>query len=420
MPKNQIPASRGQAPAFQEIKVKLAGLKRSRKFYDWRGVPDLADKLILILDDISRAELTSEDRILLVKEFYCCDKTVFNNCDDSSGQIGDIFRYSAKDLFWMTASRILDKSFVFSVISGLLQENQYSARDTLLDDVKDFLSVDEIRILIDLLRKAYEQNPAKKNEYSDFLHGMRTLAGQIPDPELYVKICKKISPDLTLFDILRISEVYLNSGQAEKALEWIGTFTIERDYLLKEYLYLLFSIYKKLGLQVEALDTAWRMFHNKPDMDNFELIVGEAGESERGRLISELKDEFLRSPEFSYDRARFLIDCGGVEEAGEYIIGRRSELDGKHYRILLDFTKMLEKHSLFLPVCAIYRTLLESILARTISKYYPYAVRYLRKLDNISPRVSDWRDIIPHTEYLKELSEKHCLKVKFWSLYSGE
>ncbi|OHD58982.1 MAG: hypothetical protein A2014_12585 [Spirochaetes bacterium GWF1_49_6] len=412
MPKNQI-------PAFQEIKVKLAGLKRSRKFYDWRDVPDLADKLNLILDDIFLAELASEDRILLVKEFYCCDKTVFNNCDDSSGQIGDIFRYSAKDLFWMTASRILDKSFVFSVISGLLQENQYSARDTLLDDVKGSLSENEMRILIDLLWKTYEQNPAKKNEYSDYLHGIRSLAGQIPDPELYEKICKKINPDLNLFDILTISEVYLNSGQAEMALEWIETFTIERDYLLKEYLNLLFSIYKKLGHHDEALDTAWRLFRNKPDMDNFERIVGESGEAERGRLISELKDEFLRSPEFSYDRALFLIDCGGVEEAGEYLIVRRSELDGNRYSTLLDFTKALEKRRLFLPACIIYRTLLESILARVISKYYPYAVRYLRKLDKLSPLVSDWRDIMPHTEYLKELSEKHRLKVKFWSLYSG-
>ena len=154
-------------------------------------------------------------------------------------------------------------------------------------------------------------------------------------------------------------------------------------------------------------------------MDNFERIVGESGEAERGRLISELKDEFLRSPEFSYDRALFLIDCGGVEEAGEYLIVRRSELDGNRYSTLLDFTKALEKRRLFLPACIIYRTLLESILARVISKYYPYAVRYLRKLDKLSPLVSDWRDIMPHTEYLKELSEKHRLKVKFWSLYSG-
>ncbi|OHD57178.1 MAG: hypothetical protein A2Y33_09660 [Spirochaetes bacterium GWF1_51_8] len=407
-------------PALRKINVKLAGLKRSRKLYDWRDVPDLADKLNNILDDISRAELISEDQILLVEEFYRCDKTVFENCDDSSGQIGEIFRYSAKDLFWNIASRILDKSLIFSVISDLLQENQYGARDTLLDDVEGLLSPDEIRILIDLLWKIYKQKPAKKNEYSDYLHGIRTLAGQIPDPELYEKICKKISPDLNLFDILRISEVYLNSGQAEKALEWIETFTIDRDYLLKEYLNLLFSIYKKLGLTDEALETAWRLFRNKPDMDNFELIVGETGESERGRLISELKDEFLRIPEFSYDRARFLIDCGGVEEAGEYIIARRTELDGKDYSTLLDFTKVLEKRGLFLPACVIYRTLLESILARTISKYYPFAVRYLRKLDKISPLVSDWRDIVPHTEYLNELSEKHRLKIKFWSLYSGE
>ena len=47
--------------------------------------------------------------IELVAAFYEADSTVFEMCDDSNGNIGDVFRYDAKELFVDYAIRCNDE-----------------------------------------------------------------------------------------------------------------------------------------------------------------------------------------------------------------------------------------------------------------------------------------------------------------------
>jgi len=47
-------------------------------------------------------------------------------------------------------------------------------------------------------------------------------------------------------------------------------------------------------------------------------------------------------------------------------------------------------------------------------------VRYLRKLDNLSKSITDWRNIDDHSAYMEHLLEKHGRKKSFWSRYDGD
>ena len=69
----------------------------------------------------------------LVAAFYEADNTIFEMCDDSSGNIGDVFRYDAKELFVDYASRCTDKEKIADIILKINKKDNYGIRDTLID-----------------------------------------------------------------------------------------------------------------------------------------------------------------------------------------------------------------------------------------------------------------------------------------------
>ena len=82
----------------QRFKNKLSGLKRSRRFIDWRGAAGFARELEMLLQDLKSGVDDPLTGVELVAAFYEADNTIFEMCDDSSGNIGDVFRYDAKEL----------------------------------------------------------------------------------------------------------------------------------------------------------------------------------------------------------------------------------------------------------------------------------------------------------------------------------
>lgn len=105
---------------FQRFKKKLSGLKHSRRFIDWRGASSFARELEMLLQDLKSGVDDPITGVELVAAFYEADSTVFEMCDDSSGNIGDVFRYDAKELFVDYASRCKDKEKIADII---LEEN---------------------------------------------------------------------------------------------------------------------------------------------------------------------------------------------------------------------------------------------------------------------------------------------------------
>lgn len=89
----------------QRFKNKLSGLKHSMRFIDWRGASSFARELEMLLQDLKSGMDYPLTGIELVAAFYEADNTIFEMCDDSSGNIGNVFRYDAKELFVDYASR---------------------------------------------------------------------------------------------------------------------------------------------------------------------------------------------------------------------------------------------------------------------------------------------------------------------------
>ena len=67
----------------------------------------------------------------------------------------------------------------------------------------------------------------------------------------------------------------------------------------------------------------------------------------------------------------------------------------------------------------LYRVVLDELLQQGYSKSYHHGVAYLRKLDGMAEKISDWKDVVPHADYIANLRNVHSRKGSFWSQYGG-
>lgn len=93
----------------KNLKSRLSALKRSRRFVRWSESAGLAQELRELLQQIDDQVEDAQTGCPLVANFYTTDRSVFDRCDDSSGLVGDGYRYDACELFVRFAQRCTEK-----------------------------------------------------------------------------------------------------------------------------------------------------------------------------------------------------------------------------------------------------------------------------------------------------------------------
>ncbi len=162
----------------RRFKKKLSSLKRRKRFIGWRGASSFARELEMLLQDLKSGVDDPLTGIELVAAFYEADSSIFEMCDDSSGNIGDIFRYDAKELFVDYASRCNDKEKIADIILKVNQKDNYGIRDTLIDCAGECLPEDVIRTMIITLQKWAD----KENDEYGKRHHLRSIESPARQP----------------------------------------------------------------------------------------------------------------------------------------------------------------------------------------------------------------------------------------------
>ena len=81
--------------ALKKVRAQISGLKRTKRFYDWRSIGKLREKIELAIRGLGQLEIEPAKGFELVCGFYETDNAVYGNCDDSSGTIADLYKYDA-------------------------------------------------------------------------------------------------------------------------------------------------------------------------------------------------------------------------------------------------------------------------------------------------------------------------------------
>ncbi len=405
-----------QSESIKRIKAQLAGQKRGRRFIDYRESGSYARKLEALVCEIDRLVEDPRLGVELVAAFIETDSAVLGRADDSNGSIGDVYSTDACDIFLRYATQCKDKAWLCDLLLRLYEHDEYCVRDSLIANAACFLPEPMLRGLVDEFWSLAEQ---MSDDYQRFhwLLGIEAIARQLKDARLFEQACLAKWPELPTTGCLDIAEVHFESGDANSALKWLERVPHDETFKADERDRLLLKITVELGFRDKAEEVAWRIFRRCRDGDTLELLLKVVGPEKREQIIHGETEAILRLAELSYSDVVFLIDMERLDDAERCVTERYEQLDGDYYTQLLPWAKVFETHGRPIVTCLIYRALLASILGRGQSRYYHHGVRYLRKLDELAPKVSDWGELVSHPEYMSNLLLDHKRKVSFWARY---
>ncbi|MEW5797013.1 MAG: DUF6880 family protein [Candidatus Zixiibacteriota bacterium] len=402
--------------AVRSIKSRLAGLKRGRRFIDYHESGPYARELENLLDEIDSIAESPRQGVELVTAFMQTDNAVLGRADDSNGSIGDVYRIFACDSFIRHASQCEDKEWLYNVVLKLYADDENGVHDSIIANSANFLPESYLRRMVDEFWSLGDREP---NEYQRYhwYGAIEDIARQLKDPPLFEKACRARRPQLSTAAHRDIAEVYLECGYPLVALQWLNKVPPDETFQLDEREQLLLKVLTELGDKARAEEVAWRIFRRSRSKTRLSLLLNVIGESQHERIVDSEIEIILKSPTLDYVDALFLFELERFAEAERYLTERTDQLNGDYYYQLLPWAKTFEKHEKFLMASILYRALLESILRRAKSKYYTYGVRYLRKLDDLAPRVGDWGEFVNHEDYKLNLLIEHKLKRSFWARY---
>lgn len=403
--------------SIKRFKIRFARLKNPDSYRDWRGALGLAQELSRLLKDL-RAEVTDPSiGVKLVADFIECDGALFECCDDSNGHVGEVFQFDARDAFIQFATACPDKTALPELVMDLYARDRYGARSTLLDAAHTFLPESALREMTERFLQNASNQEKDSYEARRWFSGAESLAKQLHDPVLFERVRLGKAPKHSTAACLDIAQVYMQSGDAKTALSWLQRVSEDEPFEAHERDTLLLSVHTALSNHDASAKVAWRLFRRHRDKKSLDALLAIVGAGERDRVIEEEAQRILADVRLSYSDAEFLIQAGRIPDAENYILKRASDLNGDLYPSLLILAEGFEKANCWLPAYVVYKTLLESILSRSNSKYYHHGVKYLGFLDNLERKILDWKNVQPHKAYLKTLREKHFRKSSFWSKY---
>ncbi len=407
------------AENVRRFKKNLTRLKHSRRVIDWRGSAGFSRELEMLLQDVKAGGNDPLTGVELVAAFYEADSTIFEMCDDSSGNIGEVFRYDAKELFVDYAAHCNDKEKIANIILKLNQKDDYGIRDTLIKCAGEYLPEAVMRKMIDTLQKRAEK---EINEHGKrhHLRLIESLARQIKDAELFEKTRIASWGKLSTAAYIDIAQVYLESSDVKTAHSWLKKIPENETFQAYERDKLLLEIYQKQGDFEKLTDLLCRKFRSYHSLDTLQALLDVIGQNKRDVVIADEIAQIQKTDSLRESDAEFLIALGKIDEAEAYLLQRADQLDGNRYGILLSLAESMETENRYLAASLIYRSLLNAILERGYANAYPHGVRYLKKLDKLAVTIFDWNKFDHHDAFKERIMQAHGRKQSFWSKYEAK
>ncbi len=400
----------------QRFRQKLSSLKYARRFIDWRGAAGFARELEMLLQNVKAGVDDPLKGAELVAAFYESDHTIFDMCDDSSGDIGNVFRYDAKEIFVEYASRCADKDKIADIILKLNQVDNYGIRNSLIGCAGECLPEPVIRSMIITLQQ-WVDNENEEYQKRHHLMMIESLARQIRDAKLFEKTRIASWGKLSTAAFIDIARVYLESGDVETAHSWLKKIPEDETFQTYERDQLLLEIYQKQGNTEKLSDLLYRKFRSYPSTDTLRALLDVIGYDKRDEVIRDEIILILDGTKLRESDAEFLISLGKIDEAEAYLFKHADQLDGNYYGSLLSLAEVMESEKRYLVASLIYRSLLIAILERGYTKAYHHGIRYLRKLDKLSETITDWKNYNNHETFKKQILQTHGRKRSFWAKY---
>ena len=400
-----------------ELARQIAGLRGMDRFISYGESFAFAAelrRLVQVIREKVMAALPGRS-FELIDAFLLADDAVFENVDDSSGAVGEVYREAC--VLWLDAAARSGRSEDWvEQIRERVAGDRYGARDPLLPNAGRLLGEDELRRLARSYEPDSEGNTTDPStEFPcDRRRGwgyVAQVAEALRDPVLYEKARSGFSRPVDDRLRLEVARLCVEWGQIDEALarldEASGAGGYDRDSLLLE-------CYERRGDTPRQLELLWKLFEASPRHERLWRILDLTPPESIDAARERARDAALRHrhPESVIE---FLLRGGWADDAERVAIEQHGGIDGGAYTHLLELAELAasSKRPLIEVVC--YRSLLRDILDDGRSKAYHHAARYYRRLEQIDLEVHGCGPLEGHTAFVAGIRSAHGRKRAFWT-----
>ncbi len=406
---------RATTPSAVALGKWLSSVKRSHTMV-WRsGSRQWAGEVQARLEGWCATLEEPRDGCDLLLRFYRGDEAMFSHCDDSNGDLGDLFRNEAKALFTRYAKNCPDKDWIAAELFDLLQDDGYGVRDTLLEGAREFLPEAALRDLVRKFQAVPEVGSDDPRKPLGSIY-IEMLARELRDPVLFEEARIRSWGKLNPAAHLDIAQIWFECGNAEAARKWLDSVPQGDNFKGEERDNLLIRVAAAQGDDAARDAAAWRRFRRDRSRAGLETLLQVIGMDQREAALAQECRQILDAPALQVSDALFLLEMGFTDAAEAYLLERISQVSGDHYGEMLDLAEATVQHGLALVASLLYRALLESILVHVRRTAYRHAAKYLKTLERLARSVTDWRGHPSHQVFVVELRKRHGNKKAFWAL----
>ncbi len=394
----------------KEIAKRIASIARGRKFIDYRHSFALADTIQSIVEDIERLVRDENEALKLLKKLILTDEKVYERCDDSTGVVQTSYAY-AQELWRRYAPRTLDAKRLLNETRDLLILEGYGLRDILSDAMPPGV----LEKLYEETLQNYLQTTDRFESYTQ-KHLLLELAQLLHRPSLYLDTLKAGGKEITEHDYLDIAKAYRKEGEAEETLHYLSLIDPLPFNSHHDYFDTLIWAYQQRGDEA-AITEAYRRWYEVSHASDklkayLERLEPEAARKARQKALGEL-DRLTFA-----QRLELFMTLDAPDLCAAYLREHREEIETEYISnaTLTEVTTWLAE-AYPQEAILLWRDRVEHTLSRSISKYYPFAIKALKKIATIE-KGHDTRDwyIEPNRDYIDKLAKEHNRKVKFISL----
>lgn len=406
---------RPKTPAALEMGKWLTSVKRSRSMV-WRsGSRQWAGEVLARLEGWCATLDDARDGCALLFQFYQGDDALFSHCDDSNGDLGDLFRNDAKTLFTGFAKRCDDKDWISAELFKLLQDDDYGVRDSLLEGAGAYLPESVLRSLVERCQ-AVAESEAEDVRKGHWLIFVEMLARELKDPELFERTRIASWGKLNPAAHLDIAQIWFDCGDADTARKWLDSVPQGDNFRGEERDELLIRVATAQGDGAARDAAAWRRFRRDRSRAALNALLQVIGSEQRDAAIEQERRQILESKSLQVADALFLLEMGFAADAETFLLERIAQVSGDRYGEALELAEAAVQHGLALVATLLYRALLESILVNVRRTAYRHGAKYLAILSRLARSVSDWRGHPSHEVFVADLRKRHGLKKAFWEM----
>ncbi len=398
-----------------EIKTRIRHATRPRKNYVRYGESfAYGARCHELVEAIEERLLPLDPDQALAVAYYLLqrDEVVFEQVDDSGGDVGEAFMAGAR-VFVKAAANARDRDRLFHATLDCIRRNGYGVRDPIHKACGRFLRPEEFAALLEALREDWLNDDLEASKQSRAFN-YTYAASSSGDPDLYREVLLRVqSGNLHDHDHLKLAQLHAAREEWETALQLLDEVTecpawkYEMDALRVE-------AWSQTGREAEVTALHRHNFSVLPSRSTYEQWLAALPPTARSSARLEAIDLAAHAHRYAESSLTFLLEVGETERAAQDVEAHVEHLSGGRWDVLPGLARRLEKAGHATAASLLYRLLLEDILDEARSSAYRHAALDGKALDRLAPRAEFGPPHESATGFRARLTERHRRKSSFW------